>query len=84
MGSQSARLSEVPPVALRGESSPLTPATVALNIASHRDELCRPCSDKSEAFWRYLAAVGIGAWICLSIGGFYAIGLLVWQAFTTF
>lgn len=45
---------------------------------------CLRCCDKSEMFWRYLAAVGIGAWICLSIGGFYVLAVFFWQAFTTF
>jgi len=45
---------------------------------------CLRCCDKSEAFWPYLAAVGLGAWICLSLGGYYVLALLVWRAFTTF
>lgn len=45
---------------------------------------CLRCCDKSEMFWRYLAAVGVGAWICLSIGGFYVLAVFFWQAFTTF
>lgn len=45
---------------------------------------CRPCSGKPEALWRFLALIGLGAWICLSIGGLYVLCVFVWQAFTTF
>lgn len=45
---------------------------------------CIRCCNKSEAYWRYLAAAGLGALIALSICGYYAIAILVYQAFTTF